>query len=86
MAVALPFVNVPLIGPLPLNGIVEVMPAGLFLVQFPIVPGVDDAETVIGVIEVPLHIDCVKGAMITCGFTVIVNVSGVPWQVALPLV
>lgn len=79
--VALEFVlvNIPLIAPLPLIGIAEVIPDGLSLVQLMIVP-VTDPEISIGAIALPLQTDCVKGEIVTRGCTVIVTVVGVPVQ------
>ena len=58
----LAFVKVPLIAPLPLKPMDEVIPAGLVLVQLVIVPE-GKPEILIAVIELPLHISWLNGEM-----------------------
>ena len=69
------FVKVPLIVPFPLVPIVEVIPAGLFLVQVKVPAG--RPEILIASIAELLHFSCDNGVMVTVGLTVTNDVLGI---------
>src|SRR5437868_3647013 len=78
------FVNVPLISPVPLAAIPVTGPdatSPLFLVQLYTLPATLPVNAIV-VIVLPLQIDCEAGVATAfgVGFTVIVNVFGVPVQ------